>query len=107
MPVPCFNHNQQKNSKIKLLSADDIRTKYSINSPKNKTIWMVDNDFVKRVANFRIDSAYLYKIRLEELPATDGSAKDVPGYTIIRLYTRTAENINRFTTLRIRGSNTE
>ncbi len=94
----------KKSTKLNLLTADDIRKKYSLTNT-NQTIWMVDNDFVERVEYFKIDSSYLYKIEVEELPALDSTNKNTSGLTIIRIFTRTPENINRFSGIRIRGLN--
>lgn len=87
----------KKGIHLQFLSINDIQKKYAI--PSNaSTIWMLNNEFVTEPDHFKIDSSYLYKIKLEEVPTAIADANT----TVVRMFTRSKENINEFTKLRIR-----
>ena len=97
----------KKETPLKLLTIDDIVKKYSISSTNAETVWMVDNDFIENLKYFTIDSAFLYKIQVQELPATEILSKNPSGVRIIKIFTRTSDNISKFSTIRLRGLTAE
>lgn len=97
----------KKESKINLWTVDDIKKKYSLNANNNQIIWMVNDDFIERTQYFKIDSSYLYKIQVQELPIVDSFNQNSSSLTIIRIFTKTAENIAKFSELRVRGLTTK
>lgn len=87
---------------IKLLTISDIKNKYAITTDDSQIIWMVDNEFIERIQYFRIDSAFLYKLRLQDL-SFGHLSKNVSQLKVFRIFTKTPENIAKFSGLRIRG----
>jgi hypothetical protein len=88
---------------INLLSINDIKNKYAITTDDSQLLWMVDNEFVERIQYFRIDSAYLYKLRLQDLNFGHLS-RNLSQLKVARIFTKTAENIAKFSPqLRLRG----
>ena len=94
----------KKGSNLNLLSASDIKIKYSLQNDKNQTLWMIDNNIIERLNYFRIDSSYLYKIEVQEYPIIDSLNKDKSRLTIIKIYSKTKGNIAQFSEVRLQGS---
>jgi hypothetical protein len=90
-------------SENKFLTAHDIARNNSIN-PKGHVIYMVDNEFIKDISTFVIDSSYILKTIVTKGAEFENLKKRLPDLTILHILTRTKENIDKVNTIRIRGS---
>ncbi len=85
------------------LTIADIQKKYFTNTSNSTTVFMLDNDFLKSIENFRVDSSYILKVEIinsKELAHLNNLNAD---FTILRIFTRTKENIEKQNRIRIRG----
>lgn len=86
----------------KFLTITDITSTYKkgIQTP---TIFMVDNDFLTGTTNFKIDSSYILKVELTSTAEINYLKNAIPELTILKIITRTKENLDRQKQIRIRG----
>ena len=97
---------KSKNPKnLHFLSVSDINARYK-NNALAPTIYMLDNEILKEVATFRIDSAFILKVEILKGSETDYLNIQFPDLTILNIITRTAENITKENQIRIRGIET-
>jgi hypothetical protein len=68
------------------------------------TIFILDNDFLKDTATFKIDSSYVLKVEISRASEFEYLKNTIPELTIIRIITRTKENLNKYERIRIRGT---
>lgn len=94
----------KKGSNLNLLSVSDIKTRYSLQTDKNQTLWMIDNSIIERLHYFRIDSSCLYKIEVQEYPDIDSLDKGKSGLTIIKMYSKKNRDSARVPEVKLRGS---
>ncbi|WP_159470754.1 hypothetical protein [Dyadobacter sp. 3J3] len=97
---------KSKNPKnLHLLSVSDISTRYKKN-PLAPTIYMLDNEILKEVSTFRIDSAFILKVEILKGSETDYLNAQFPDLTILKIVTRTPKNVAKENQIRIRGIET-
>lgn len=85
------------------LSIDDINHTY-IKEVQKPVIYMVDNEFVKDIADFKIDSSFILKVELTSADDLEYLKQSVPDLTILKIITRTKENVARQNRIIIRGT---
>lgn len=90
---------------LHLLSVSDINARYTKNALA-PTIYMLDNEILKEVSTFRIDSAFILKVEILKGSETDYLNVQFPDLTILKIITRTKENIAKQNEIRIRGIET-
>ncbi|GLU51883.1 hypothetical protein Dfri01_13440 [Dyadobacter frigoris] len=94
---------KSKNPKnLYLLSILDITARYKKNA-LTPTIYMLDNEILKEVSTFRIDSSYILKVEVLKGSETDYLNTQFPDLTILNIVTRTEKNIAKENEIRIRG----
>jgi hypothetical protein len=67
-------------------------------------IFMLDNEFIKKTSTFFIDSAYILKTEIVKGAELESVNKDLSNLTIVRIVTRTKENIDKQKQIWIRGA---
>ena len=85
------------------MSITDILNKYQQGLQK-PTIFMLDNEFLKDTASFKIDSSYVLKVEITTASEINYLKNTVPDLTILKIITRTKENLNKYDRIRIRGT---
>ena len=84
---------------FKLISLTDLKLKYAI-SKNVPTIFMIDNVLVKEdYDKFILDQNYILRINIEKIE----NSKENLHFTVIRILTKTKENIRKDNEIRIRG----
>ncbi len=83
------------------LTISDIKTTYKEDS-LSPTIFMLDNEFLKDITKFKIDSNYILKIELLRGSEFDYLKKNIPNLTILKIITRTKENLAKQNQIYIR-----
>ncbi|MCF0057354.1 hypothetical protein [Dyadobacter sp. CY356] len=97
---------KSKNPKsLHILSVYDISARYTKNALA-PTIYMLDNQILKEVSTFRIDSALILKVEILKGSETDYLNVQFPDLTILKIITRTKENIAKQNEIKIRGVET-
>lgn len=91
--------------KLRILSVSDINARYTKNALA-PTIYMLDNEILKEVSTFRIDSALILKVEILKGSETDYLNVQFPDLTILNIITRTEKNIAKENEIRIRGIET-
>ena len=87
----------------KIISLTDLKSKY-LKPSHNPAIFIIDNDVVKSDYNeFFIDEKYILKIETQEIK----NEKEKLDISVIRLITKTKENIEEANKIWIRGVDTE
>ena len=87
----------------KFLSVTDILNKYQ-QALQKPTIFMLDDEFLKDTAAFKIDSSYVLKVEITRASEFEYLKNIIPELTIIRIMTRTKENLNKYDRIGIRGA---
>ena len=87
----------------KFLSITDILNKYKQGLQK-PTIFMLNNEFLKDTAAFKIDLSYVLKVEIATASEFEYLKNTIPDLTIIRIITRTTENLNKYDRIRVRGT---
>ena len=83
-----------------LISLNDLKAKYT-NLTKSATIFMIDNDIIKDdYDQYLVDEKFILKITVD----TVESEKEKLNVAIVRLLTKTKENIEKSKEIRLRGS---
>ena len=83
-----------------LISLNDLKAKYT-NLTKSATIFMIDNDIIKDdYDQYLVDEKFILKIIVD----TVESEKEKLNVAIVRLMTKTKENIEKSKEIRLRGS---
>ena len=83
-----------------LISLNDLKAKYT-NLTKSATIFMIDNDIIKDdYDQYLVDEKFILKIIVD----TVESEKEKLNVAIVRLLTKTKENIEKSKEIRLRGS---
>jgi hypothetical protein len=83
-----------------LISLNDLKAKYT-NLTKSATIFMIDNDIIKDdYDHYLVDEKFILKIIVD----TVESEKEKLNVAIVRLLTKTKENIEKSKEIRLRGS---
>jgi hypothetical protein len=90
---------------LNLLSIDDINARYRKNALA-PMIYMLNNEILKEVSTFRIDSAFILKVEILKGSETDYLNVQFPDLTILKIITRTKDNIDKQNAIRIRGTET-
>jgi len=91
----------KSNNKPKLISLNNLKLKYT-NIKENSTIFLIDNEVINAdYEKFLIDQNYILKIELEKI---DNKAENL-NLNIIKLLTKSEENIRKSKEIRIRGEN--
>jgi len=83
------------------LTISDITTTYKKDT-LSPTIFMLDNEFLKDITKFKIDSNYILKIELLRGGEFDYLKKNIPNLTILKIITRTKENLAKQNQIYIR-----
>ena len=90
----------KKEYHLQLISLNDLKAKYT-NLTKIATIFMIDNDIIKDdYDQYLVDEKFILKIIVD----TVESKKEKLNVAIVRLLTKTKENIEKSKEIRIRGS---
>jgi hypothetical protein len=90
------------NYKPKIISLTDLKTKYTEQS-NTPSIFMIDDEIVKSdYCNFFVDENYILKMEIQNIV----DEKEHLNVNIIRLITKTKENIEKANEIRIRGVDT-
>jgi hypothetical protein len=87
------------------LSVADITNAYK-KGTKTPTIFMLDNEFLKDIAAFKIDSSYILKVEVLRASEIEYLKNTLPNLTIVKIITRTKENLDRQNQIRIQGTET-
>jgi hypothetical protein len=74
------------------LTISDISKTYKIDT-LSPTIFMLENEFLKAITRFKIDSSYILKVELLRASEFDYFKKNLPNLTILRIITKTEENL--------------
>ena len=73
---------------------------------KMPAIFMLDNEFLKDIATFKIDSSYILKVEITTAAEIEYLKNTFPDLTIFKIITRTKENLDKQNQVRIRGTET-
>jgi hypothetical protein len=85
--------------KLSLISLNKLKSKYT-NLKKVHALFMIDNEIINDdYDKYQVDERYILKITIEKVDRAEGKLK----LYVIRIFTRSEENIMRTKTLRIRG----
>jgi len=95
-----FITSKQPNSYNFLTIHDIAKTYY--NGNYSPIIFILDNDLLKDTLNFKIDSSYVLKIELIKATEIDYLKNTFPNLIILKIVTRTKENIDKQNQIRIR-----
>jgi len=88
--------------KPEFISLTDLEAKY-LKQSNNPSIFMIDNDIVKSdYNNILVDEKYILKMEIQQID----NEKEHLNVNIIRLITKTKENIGKANEIRIRGVDT-
>jgi hypothetical protein len=90
---------------LNLLTIQDINARYRKNALA-PTIYMLNNEILKEVSTFRIDSAFILKVEILKGSETDYLNVQFPDLTILNIITGTKDNIDKQNAIRIRGTET-
>ena len=87
------------------LTISDLATTYKkdTNTP---TIFMLDNEFLKDTTTFKIDSSFILKVEITRTSEIEYLKNTHPDLTILKIITRTKENLDKQNEIRIRGTET-
>jgi len=70
------------------------------------TIFMLDSEVLTDTTSFKIDSSYILKVEITSASQIDYLRNTQPDLTILKIITKTKENLNKFDRIRIRGTAT-
>jgi hypothetical protein len=85
------------------LSLDDIKAKYTKDT-KAPVLFMLNNDFVQNnISTLKIDSSYILNVEILRGADFDNLKENIPSLTIIRIKTKTKENLEEADRIYIRG----
>jgi hypothetical protein len=87
----------------KFLSIKDIINKYQQGLQK-PTIFMLDNEILKDIRTFKIDSSYLLKVEITRASDIEYLKVAIPDLTILKIITSTKQNLKKENQIRIRGT---
>jgi hypothetical protein len=91
-----------KNFKSDYISLTDLKTKYA-ELKDTPTIFMIDNELINdNYDKYVLDQNYLLRINIETLE----NSKEGIRFNLIRILTKTEENIKKVNEIRIRGDST-
>jgi hypothetical protein len=91
-----------KNYKSDYISLTDLKTKYA-ELKDAPTIFMIDNELINdNYDKYILDQNYLLRINIETLE----NSKEGIRFNLIRILTKTEENIKKVNEIRIRGDST-
>jgi hypothetical protein len=74
------------------LTISDITKTYKKDT-LSPTVFMLDNEFLKDITKFKIDSNYILNVELLRGSEFDYLKKIIPNLTILKIITRTKENL--------------
>jgi hypothetical protein len=67
-------------------------------------IFMLDNEFLKDTSSYKIDSSYILNVELTSTNEMNYLKNAMPGLTIVKIITKTKENLDKQNQIRIRGT---
>lgn len=88
-------------NKFNFLSINDIDNAYKIEK-SGLTLYMLNKEFIKEAAHFKIDSSYIYKVEVIKGKDFDYLKNSQPNLSIVKIFTNTKENWPS-SVLKIRG----
>ena len=88
---------------FKFLTMADVKAIYKAGD-SGPAIYMLDNDLLNDTATFRIDSSYILSVQITRASEISYLKDTSPGLFILKIITRTKENLARQNQIRIRGT---
>jgi hypothetical protein len=84
-------------------SLERIKNKYAKNAT-TPVLFMVNNSFLQNnISDFRIDTSYILNVEVLRGTDFDNLKESIPNLTIIRIRTKTKDNLEELSKIRIRG----
>ncbi len=91
--------NTKSNYKLQLISLTDLKLKYT-DLHRTSTIFMIDNEIIDdNYDNILVDENFILKISVEKIE----NRKERLKFNLVKIWTRTEENIRKSKEIRIRG----
>jgi hypothetical protein len=90
----------KKSSNFNFLSAQDILTAYKIPAGTT-TIFMLDNEIIKDISNFRIDSSYILNVEVTKASEIEYLPNSISSLEILKVFTASKENNDKLKIVRI------
>lgn len=97
-----FMTSKDKNA-YNFLTIPDI-ARISNNNSKGPTLYMLDNEFLKDISSFKIDSSYILTIQITKGSEIEYLKNTFPDLTVFKILTRTKENLKNENKIIIRGT---
>jgi len=85
------------------LTISDITKIYKKND-KTPTIFMLDDQFLKDLTSFKIDSSYILKVEITKAADIDYLKNTFPDFSILNIITRTKGNLENLNKIKIQGT---
>ena len=86
------------------VSLDEIKAKYAKNATA-PVLFMINNSFLQNnISAFKIDTSYILNVEVLRGTDFDNLKESLPNLTIVRIKTKTKENLEEASKIYIRGS---